>query len=512
MTSQDDQAAESGSGGDGAVERQANNVIQASEVAGKVAEVAKGNDVDLGLTKEKDKVTVKEGEEEKQEEAGDGDGEEESEEAEEGESDESEFDDDSSDDEDVYSDGDDSDDEDFGRPPAKTKARAKGRMAPGRPGRPPGRKPKAETPLRSSTRTAAKRRRTARDDSDDEDEEEEEEEEEDEEEEEEKQEEKPRPKRGRKPKAAKPNDSRDDNDDNDDPAANIDGVAPEQAKIILKANASQLKDMLKRNYQICSGNKSDLQERIFVCIRDGCFPKCPKCSTGRLRLSTKSTRGGALECPGYVDDDGSFRHCGFWEGKEGDADDFKIERPAWFFCEIESQQIMEKENKSQIHVCEISGHDTSGAGTEKMPFKTTLRAMQESKGSDNIRIVVRKDLVEGFKEISGAGKKKAKKLWETEEKKRIKAEEQKIKDAAEKAARAEEDAKKLEEAKSIILVNDCSLGVPTKIKIGQGAKHRGTRIVVNGWVHQLRVQGKDLIFLVLRDGTGHLQCTLKGRL
>ncbi|KAJ3065224.1 hypothetical protein HDU98_011394 [Podochytrium sp. JEL0797] len=173
---------------------------------------------------------------------------------------------------------------------------------------------------------------------------------------------------------------------------------------------------------------------------------------------------------------------------------------------------MEAENPKVLHVCEVSGHDANGSGSEKMPFKTAVRAMQACSGADDVQLLVRKDLVEGFKEISGAGKKKAKKLWEGEEKKKAKAEEMKAKEAADKLARAGEDAKRLEEAKNIKLVNDEeTLGVATKIKISQGVAHRSKRVAVNGWVHNIRVQGKDMMFLVLRDGTGHLQCLLKGR-
>jgi aspartyl/asparaginyl-tRNA synthetase len=39
--------------------------------------------------------------------------------------------------------------------------------------------------------------------------------------------------------------------------------------------------------------------------------------------------------------------------------------------------------------------------------------------------------------------------------------------------------------------------------------YRSKRVRVLGWVHRLRSQ-KDIIFIVLRDGTGYLQAVLSG--
>lgn len=52
----------------------------------------------------------------------------------------------------------------------------------------------------------------------------------------------------------------------------------------------------------------------------------------------------------------------------------------------------------------------------------------------------------------------------------------------------------------------------TKIKIRQAIANRGKRVKVSGWVHRLRVQGKDMMFIILRDGSGYLQCVLTGKL
>ncbi|XP_060029924.1 asparagine--tRNA ligase, cytoplasmic isoform X3 [Erinaceus europaeus] len=103
--------------------------------------------------------------------------------------------------------------------------------------------------------------------------------------------------------------------------------------------------------------------------------------------------------------------------------------------------------------------------------------------------------------ISKSQMKNIKKLWHKEQMKN----ESREKKEAEDSLRRE---KNLEEAKKITIKNDPSLPEPKCVKIDALEGYRGQRVKVFGWVHRLRRQGKNLMFLVLRDGTGYLQCVL----
>merc|ERR1711963_707694 len=110
-----------------------------------------------------------------------------------------------------------------------------------------------------------------------------------------------------------------------------------------------------------------------------------------------------------------------------------------------------------------------------------------------------------YEVVAKAQLKKQTKLWQQE----VRKAEQRAKKEAEDA---EAQAKRAEEAKKITIEQDSSLPEAKKIKINQGGDFRSQRIKVCGWVHRLRRQGKALMFITLRDGTGFLQCVLNGNM
>ena len=160
-----------------------------------------------------------------------------------------------------------------------------------------------------------------------------------------------------------------------------------------------------------------------------------------------------------------------------------------------------------VYVDEAAAPD-SGNGTEQSPYSSALAAML-ARGSDEISILTKKTTEQGsaYEPLSASGVKKAKKLYEGAVKKAKKAAEQADADRQ----RAEADERRLEESRKVVISPPAGAPEPKRIKIVQGVQNRNTRVQVCGWVHRLRSQ-KDLIFLVLRDGTGYLQCVLQAPL
>ncbi|KAH8324626.1 hypothetical protein KR074_012429, partial [Drosophila pseudoananassae] len=161
-----------------------------------------------------------------------------------------------------------------------------------------------------------------------------------------------------------------------------------------------------------------------------------------------------------------------------------------------------------IFTSEKKGSDESGDGSEAKPYKTILQAMRHAGKEPFPTIYVdSKDpnATEPYEPAAKSQLKKIQKLFVRESHKN-----------AEKQQREAEDAEKrqqnLEEARKIKIAEDPSWPVARKIRILEGTANRGSRVKIYGWVHRLRRQGKSLIFITLRDGTGFLQCVLNDQL
>ncbi|XP_063697093.1 asparagine--tRNA ligase, cytoplasmic [Culicoides brevitarsis] len=157
-----------------------------------------------------------------------------------------------------------------------------------------------------------------------------------------------------------------------------------------------------------------------------------------------------------------------------------------------------------IYTSDKHGNDETGNGSKESPFKTVLKAMHHAGKEPFPPIFVDcKDekSQEKYEPIAKSQLKKITRLFQKEVEKSQKAN-----------TRVEEDEKKrqqnLEEAKKIVIKEDESLPKAEKIKIVDTKDFRDKRVRLYGWVHRLRRQGKTLMFITLRDGTGFLQCVV----
>ncbi|KAL4660459.1 asparagine-tRNA ligase, cytoplasmic-like [Arapaima gigas] len=160
----------------------------------------------------------------------------------------------------------------------------------------------------------------------------------------------------------------------------------------------------------------------------------------------------------------------------------------------------------EIYVSAREGNDEDADGSMAKPFKTPLKALMVF-GKEPFPTIYVDSQKEGerWAVISKTQKKNLKKQWNKEQMRN----ESKNKKEVEDADRRE---KNLEEAKKIIIRDDPNLPQPQTVKIHQLESHREQRVKVFGWVHRVRRQGKNLMFVVLRDGTGFLQCVLTDQL
>ncbi|EMR10025.1 asparagine-tRNA ligase [Pneumocystis murina B123] len=166
-----------------------------------------------------------------------------------------------------------------------------------------------------------------------------------------------------------------------------------------------------------------------------------------------------------------------------------------------------KGEKNCLYIDEISGSDELGVGSIENPFKTAVKALEI--GGEESLIYIRKSAGEEYKEITQTSLKKAKKSLCILLKKK-----QKLDDAFSHMKVQDENSgeiEKLKQAEKIVIEKNKSLDEAVRIRIRDSKLYKDTVVQISGWVHRLRHQ-KELIFIILRDGTGYLQCVLGGKI
>lgn len=173
---------------------------------------------------------------------------------------------------------------------------------------------------------------------------------------------------------------------------------------------------------------------------------------------------------------------------------------------------VEGEAAAALYTSESRGNDECGDGTYKVPYKTILQAMKRY-GKEPFPIIYQDPKPDSEAAKSGQ---KYEVVAKSQIKKMTKLWAQDVRKAAERVKReaeaAEAQAKRAEEAKKITIAQDSTLPEAKRIRIREGESFRGERVKIFGWVHRLRRQGKALMFITLRDGSGFLQCVLNGTL
>ncbi|PLW13322.1 hypothetical protein PCANC_16691 [Puccinia coronata f. sp. avenae] len=158
-----------------------------------------------------------------------------------------------------------------------------------------------------------------------------------------------------------------------------------------------------------------------------------------------------------------------------------------------------------IHIDEAGGSDSTGDGTAEAPFHSILGALLKQGSAEAPPMVCKQADPAEYVPVTATALKRAKKAYEIHVKKAAK-QQQNNSDQQQKQA---QDESKLEESRKIVIQE--TEGKAKRIKIHQAIHNRQTKVRLFGWVHRLRQQ-KGLIFIILRDGTGFLQCVLTGKL
>lgn len=170
-----------------------------------------------------------------------------------------------------------------------------------------------------------------------------------------------------------------------------------------------------------------------------------------------------------------------------------------------------------VYVCVETGRDGQDAtGDVSGPYATLLHAIMQSEpeGKSDQResaaeYFVRKDKDSQYEPAAKNAMKKAKSQVEILSRKLSKSCSIGSTNSLSSSS-LEDKLDALDAAKKVALIEDDSLppAIPIKIRDAVKARLDKTRVKISGWVHRIRHQGKSMIFVVLRDGTGFLQCFL----
>ncbi|VDN99477.1 unnamed protein product [Rodentolepis nana] len=150
------------------------------------------------------------------------------------------------------------------------------------------------------------------------------------------------------------------------------------------------------------------------------------------------------------------------------------------------------------------GDDCSGDGSEEHPYKTLHRLFEvmtlEEVSQLKIYVDATEKPEEKWAEISKTQLKKKMKNYKIQSQKSAASGETATGTPAESTVTSAPSAVEIKE--------DLSLPAAIKSKICNLHTHLDKRVQVYGWVQAIRRQSKKLMFIVLRDGTGYLQCIL----
>ncbi|VDL59074.1 unnamed protein product [Hymenolepis diminuta] len=157
-----------------------------------------------------------------------------------------------------------------------------------------------------------------------------------------------------------------------------------------------------------------------------------------------------------------------------------------------------KQELLDCYVSDKHGDDASGDGSEEHPYKTLHRLFEAMTLEKVPQLKIHVDATE-----------KPEEKWAEISKTRLKKAVKNYKIQSQKSAAAGQTVAAstvISTPTAVEVKENLSLPTAIKSKIRDLRTHLDKRVQVYGWVQAIRRQSKKLMFVVLRDGTGFLQC------